>query len=315
MKRWIIFLGIAFIFLAHTAFSADVVKYTVKKGDTLWDISGIKLTDPFLWPKIWKENPQIKNPDLIYPGQVIKIPSDLLQKQVVLPEKKKPAPVLAKKEIPVSEPVKPQRRLLSPDIILSAGYIEDQITRVGSIISTPSGMTMVGKGDDVYISVNGPVSKGQKFYTFKSYGVVNHPITGKPLGELIEITGVIEVTGKEGSYTRARVLKSFSEIQVGSYLDNYYDVTPLDITKERKGKAHGVIVAGKDLRYLTGRLDVVYLDRGVRDGLLPGDVLTVLSSDDPRRPIGKIRVISARNTTSVAEVIESTQEIVKGDSF
>ncbi len=313
MKRWILFFCIAFILIAGTAFSADVVKYTIKKGDTLWDISGLKLTDPFAWPKIWKENPQIKNPDLIYPGQIIRIPKDLIQKQVVLPPQKRTNKEAVR--MPVSEPVKQPKKVLSPDLILSAGYIEEQINKVGSIIATPSGMSMVGKDDEVYITVNGAVNEGQKFYTFKTYGIVNHPVTKQPLGELIEITGIIEVTGKEGNYIKALVIKSYSEIEVGSYLDNYYDVKPLDITREREGKAHGVIVAGKDLRYLTGRLDVVYLDRGVNDGLLPGDVLTVVSTDNPKRPIGKIRIISARNTTSVAEVIESTQEIVRGDSF
>ena len=56
--------------------------YTVTKGDTLWDISENELKDPFLWPKVWKENPEIKNPDLIYPGQKIRIPLYLLQKEI-----------------------------------------------------------------------------------------------------------------------------------------------------------------------------------------------------------------------------------------
>ncbi len=53
--------------------------YKVVKGDTLWGISGAKLNDPFLWPGIWKENPDISNPHLIYPGQVVRIPAYLMK--------------------------------------------------------------------------------------------------------------------------------------------------------------------------------------------------------------------------------------------
>ncbi len=55
--------------------------YTIKQGDTLWDISSKFLKDPFLWPKLWQRNPYITNPNWIYPGQLIHLsPAEDLKK-------------------------------------------------------------------------------------------------------------------------------------------------------------------------------------------------------------------------------------------
>jgi len=78
--RRLIYLTFAALMLAGIAVAQDVSvrsdhpdEYVVVKGDTLWDISGRFLDKPWQWPAIWHANPQIENPHLIYPGDVISL--------------------------------------------------------------------------------------------------------------------------------------------------------------------------------------------------------------------------------------------------
>jgi hypothetical protein len=73
-----VMLGVLLIAPARVAHADEVQlkadhpeRYTVQKGDTLWDIASRFLNSPWLWAKVWKGNEQIKNPHLIYPGDVI----------------------------------------------------------------------------------------------------------------------------------------------------------------------------------------------------------------------------------------------------
>ena len=72
--------------------------YVVKRGDTLWDIAGRFLQRPWLWPEIWQANPQVKNPHLIYPGDVLSLA--YLDRVAMQPGQRSEGPVNA---VPLAE--------------------------------------------------------------------------------------------------------------------------------------------------------------------------------------------------------------------
>ncbi len=297
----------------------EYVEYTVKKGDTLWDITGGKLSDPFLWPNVWKENPGVKNPDLIYPGQKLRLPRYMLQKQIdVAPPVEKAAPREEPRPAAKAVPIPPRKPMVVDAKMLAAsGYIDTKVAGIGRITSTPEGRTIIGKDDYAYISLDNREvpERGRKFYTIRSLGEITHPVTGKSLGYLVEVTGVIEVTGREAGHVKVKVLDSFVEIQTGDPIERYYHLDPFPLVKTAAPAVKGTVVASRDLRLINGNYDIVFIDRGSEDGVKPGNVFTILSREEPSRPIGKIQVISTRARSAAALITRSTAAISRGDYF
>ena len=99
-NRIVKFVLIVFLLLTSVAFAQtrDMKEHKVIKGDTLWDIADAELNNSLLWPKIWKENTWIKNPNKIYPDQIVKIPVYLIKKEKI---KKKPGDRM---QLPVRNP-------------------------------------------------------------------------------------------------------------------------------------------------------------------------------------------------------------------
>jgi hypothetical protein len=97
---------LALFFLTAPAYADTVAlksdhpdRYVVQKGDTLWDISKRFLKDPWRWASVWTINDQIKNPHLIYPGDVILLTYVDGKPQLSVQREEKPTPAAA----PVSE--------------------------------------------------------------------------------------------------------------------------------------------------------------------------------------------------------------------
>jgi hypothetical protein len=299
-------------------------EYKVVKGDTLWDISKKELNDSFLWPKVWKENPSITNPDRLYPGQIIKIPLYLIQKEKS-GEEVAPKPAEAVKEpVKVEEAqkeempaVEVEHPLVSRDRLISSGYIADEIPAgVGKVGDSPFGRTLFGNEDSVYVTIDHPVQVGDRFYVIKVSEPVEHPVTGKKVGYVVMIRGVAEITKIERGETMAIITKSFGEINTGDRLEPYYEIEPpMTDGHFRTPDINGMILAANRGAIFQGMLDVIYVDRGCRDGIEVGDMFMTIAVGTHAVPNGVIQVISCKDHTATAVIKDNSAPISPGNIF
>ncbi|MDI6741257.1 MAG: LysM peptidoglycan-binding domain-containing protein [Smithella sp.] len=317
----IILAAIAILFFSLNAFaeSERIKEHTVIKGDTLWDLSERELKDPYLWPKIWEENKWIRNPHWIYPGQVIRIPVYLIQKERPR-EEAKPMPVPGFQE-PLEddlhqEAVTKKRPLIDKSLLTASGYISDIIPGVGKISKDPFGKTLFGNDDLVYVDMDYPVKAGDKFYVINVSDRLRHPITRERIGYVITISGILEIVEVRNGNTMAKIVQCFREIAKGDGLDSYYDIeTPMTTGRFRSPNINGMIIAASDQATMLSMLDVIFLDKGCQDGIEAGDVFKTLAVTDRAIPNGIIQVISCRDFTSTAIVKKSSAAITIGNIF
>lgn len=302
--------------------------YTIKEGDTLWDISSEKLKDPFLWPRIWKSNPYIKNPDLIFPGDKLNIPGEPAgeqEREVVAEKKEQPvaAQERAGKTVPVTTlaarniPVQKKAYLTTREMLLRSGYITKEMSSTGKVLSSLSGAVMLAAGDPLYVAVSRPAKKGDKFYVMAKPVEIDHPASKKLIGYLNRVIGTIEIAGVEDGNIKAVTIQAYEEITAGDPLIDFYPVeVPVEPDSSRRPSVGGFVVKVWNDQLTGGSVfDAVYLDRGTEDGVMVGDVFNVTAGKQPTITIGTVQVITAKDKTSVAVVKKAVNEIQAGDLF
>ncbi|MBI5492989.1 MAG: LysM peptidoglycan-binding domain-containing protein [Deltaproteobacteria bacterium] len=324
----------------------EVHYYTIVPHDTLWDISGRFLKNPFKWPRIWKINPYIKNPDLIYPGNVVKITPngmEIISKKeaeaemgklptVSLEPEEEKVVVLEpekKEEAAPAPPPTPEKPKASYTSIERRGFIAGkELESAGALVGAKEVKDLMSEGDDVFISFKdkSAVKPGDSFSIFSVGQPIKHPVTGARIGNAIETLGSVIVTAVN-DVVEGRINTSYREIEAGArVMELRPRVTEVEITAPETD-VKGFIVAAVEGKENLSKGDIAYIDRGSRDGLKKGNIMRIFreagkvpdpvnrgkSLSLPPIELGTLVVIDTDDSTSSCVVVKSLKPIVWGD--
>ncbi len=269
-------------------------RYVVKKGDTLWAIAEHFLKDPWLWPEVWQVNPKIRNPHLIYPGDVIVLQYDANGKPILVLEGTQApakAPSKDKSGLPVVK-MEPQVRteklrkavgslnkdviaaflsrpyLLSDDLVENSAYV---VSSLEEHLATAQGARIYAKGlEHTTLNAFVAVRPGQKYID---------PETGDKLGtEGVYLAEARLV--KIGEPSTLVVGKSRQEIIDGDILvpQEKTEINSNFFPRAPKKKIQGQIISVYQGVDRIGQYNVVVLNRGEEHGLEAGHILEVFQS-------------------------------------
>ncbi|MEH6468109.1 MAG: LysM peptidoglycan-binding domain-containing protein [Porticoccus sp.] len=262
---------------AEAPFNDDVPdKYTVKKGDTLWDISELYLRDPWLWPEIWYVNPQIRNPHLIYPGDIISLVYIDGRPRLTLERGRDVKLSPGVKVLPHAEAI-PALPLDIINSFLSRNRLvtQEEIDAAPYVVAGHEKRLLSGVNDTFY-------ARGQ-FDETPVYGLYRigkpyvDPETEELLGLRAQDVGSAKLKTVDTDIGTLLATRTEEEIRVGERLlpheerrleSTFYPSAPEDTVE-------GVIMAVEGGISQVGHLDVVAINRGEREGLAPGNVLAI----------------------------------------
>lgn len=180
-------------------------RYVVKQGDTLWGISGKYLYRPHQWPNLWNVNrAKIRNPHLIYPGQVLYL--TYVNGRPVLRVGKGASGRKSSNFVKLSPQVRDLGsgygiQTLDVDFyrlfMKHPQFVSDaELTHAPRLVAGPDGRNVYGRGDRIY--ADGMVEPGE-YLTFRVVQDLKDPITGKPLGKLVEFSGELATLNSSNS--------------------------------------------------------------------------------------------------------------------
>ncbi len=298
-------------------------EYVVQVGDTLWDIAATFLKDPWFWPEIWYINPDIVNPHLIYPGDVLGLVTIDGQPRVtnVRASAYRMSPqarVTPLTEAVTSIPFEDIAAFISAGIVLEKSQADD----LPYLLETRGDHLIASAGNEIYVRGIQNDLPGMRYNVVHVGDKLVDPDDNRTIGyHGIKIgEGSLRQVGDPATVA---LTESSQEALIGDRLLPATVSIPLNFyPRAPSSNIDGRIIAVVGGISLIGQYQVVVMNRGANSGLTVGDVLTVFQTGEevedtvrggkvklPDETAGTVMVFMTYDRISYGLVMEATQAI------
>lgn len=305
--------------------------HTVRRGDTLWDITGFYYGNPWDWPRVWAINPEIANPHWIYPDNRVR-----LQGEGTGTASASNAPLrVSNRPTAATGNVR----------VRNSGYLDaNALEREGSIVGSPSDHMMLTQGDEIWVRYSGDQdapARGTQLTIFRR--IPEDERDPDERGSLVRLLGTATVRDydEEDDVVRAEIMEAFEPIERG------FEVAEAPTRIENVGPRPNsrdidTTIAGTlHPRHMVGDQQLLFVEVGSDDGVELGNRFFIVRESDPwydglesdrvsglpadgrtspesgveypPEIIAEARVVNVREHSSTLMVTRTTQEIHLGE--
>lgn len=321
--------------------------HVVRRGDTLWAICDSYFKNPYQWPRLWSYNPQIKNPNWIYPGDEVQLKAGAPPDKATAGDST-PLPYAQGQGSLVDR----RRRVPNDTVFLrDQGWIRDDLDEVwGELSGAAEDKMFLSDFDEVYLHIEPghDVHIGQELTIFRPI----HPSAAA--GTIVQIEGTVRVDqwNSRDRVARAQVVESLNVVERGAKvgpLARSFEIVP---PRRNSDDVVARVLASIHPNEFYGQNQIVFVDKGEAAGLKLGNRLFVVRRGDPWRRslvepiagyrvspddekpmpamentpgsrrddriypdevVGELRVVAVKKDTATCVVTQSTVEIERGD--
>jgi hypothetical protein len=309
--------------------------YVVKKGDTLWDISQKLLKSPWRWKILWDQNKDIPipNPNLIYPGQKLKLISTASPPPAATPAPAPSAPSAPPEPLPeevISDTpaqIPEQQPAAPPYYIYSSmnrvGFVrKEQAVSEGSVLRGRDLKNNLSTGDSVYIREpnDKPTIIGKQYTIFRTVPIREERTF---IGIQHRMIGLVEITAKESQgIVIGKIIESYRPILSGDLLMSYTPRSQRVILSASPNGIRGKILMSEENIKAFGEHHTIFIDKGEKDGIAVGQRYTVceplkMGEGESREnvgayEIGSVLVLHTEQDISTVLITKSVKEFHPG---